>query len=75
MDDPAAIHDVDVVGKLAAEIEILLDEEDGDAGGIAQVADGAADILDDRGLDAFGGLVQDEELRPNYIRDIAEIKW
>ena len=31
MDDPAAIHDVDVIGKLAAEIEILLDEEDGDA--------------------------------------------
>ena len=30
--DPAAVEDVDPVGQLAAEVEILLDEEDGDAG-------------------------------------------
>ena len=39
MHDFAAIHDVDVIGKLAAEVEILLDEQDGHAGGVAQMAD------------------------------------
>ena len=35
---------------------------------VAQVADGAADILDDRGLDAFGRLVEHEQLRPHHQR-------
>jgi len=31
----------------------------------AQVGDGAADVLDDRGLDAFGRLVEQQEARPH----------
>ncbi len=64
MNDLAAIHDVDIVGKLAAKIEILLDEQDRHAGGIAQVADCPADILDDRRLDTLRRLVEHEDLRP-----------
>ncbi len=36
MDDLAALHDVHLVGELAAEIEILLDQQHGDAGLVAQ---------------------------------------
>lgn len=41
MNDKAAIHDVDLVGQIAAEVEILFVQQDGDAGRIAQIADGA----------------------------------
>ena len=47
VDDFAAVHDVDVIRKLAAEVEILLDQQDRHAGAVAQVADRPADILDD----------------------------
>ena len=47
-----------------AKFEILLDEQDGDLALGAQIGDGAADILDDRGLDALGRLVEHEEPRP-----------
>jgi hypothetical protein len=40
VNDFAAVHDIDVVGELATEIEILLDEQDRHTGGIAQIADG-----------------------------------
>ena len=33
-----------------------------------QVADHALDILDDRGLDAFGRLVEDQQARPRHQR-------
>ena len=32
----------------------------------AQVEDRAADVLDDRRLDAFGRLVEDQQLRPRH---------
>ena len=35
---------------------------------VAQIADGAADILDDRRLDAFGRLVEHQQLRPHDQR-------
>ena len=35
---------------------------------VAQIADGAADILDDRRLDAFGRLVEHQQLRPHHQR-------
>ena len=57
-----------MVAELAREIEILLDQHDRDLAEIAQVGDGAADILDDRGLDAFGRLVQQQEPRPHDQR-------
>ena len=34
----------------------------------AEPGDGAADVLDDRGLDALGRLVEDEQLRPRDQR-------
>src|SRR6185436_2697647 len=34
----------------------------------AQIRDGAADVLDDRGLDALGGLVQQQQFRPHHQR-------
>ena len=47
MDDEASIHDVNIVRQFAAEVEILFDQHDGDAGAVAEVADGAADVLPD----------------------------
>ncbi|EGE57968.1 hypothetical protein RHECNPAF_3500017 [Rhizobium etli CNPAF512] len=66
MHDLAAVHDIDVIGKLPAEVEILLDEQDRHAGGITQVTDRPADILDDRRLDALGRLVEYENPRPRH---------
>src|SRR5690606_40929352 len=61
MHDFAAIHDVDVVGDLAAEIEKLFDQKNGHALLVAQELQCPADILDDRGLNAFGGFIKDEQ--------------
>ena len=60
-DDRAAIHHDEAVAELAGEIEILLDQHDRHVAELAQVGDGAADILDDRGLDAFGRLVEQQQ--------------
>src|SRR6195256_2958995 len=68
IDDRAAVHDREMVAQLAREVEILLDQHDRDLAEIAQIGDGAADILDDRGLDALGGLVEQQELRPHHQR-------
>src|SRR5215469_13572663 len=56
--DRAPIHDREIVAELAGEVEILFDQHDGDVAEIAQIGDGPADILDDRGLDALGRLVE-----------------
>ena len=61
IDDGAALHDREMVGELAGEVEILLDQQDGHVAARAQIADGAADVLDDRGLDAFGRLVEQQQ--------------
>ena len=58
----SAIHDVDVVGDLAAEVQILLDQQDRHALLVAQELQRPADILDDRGLDALGRLVEHQDL-------------
>src|SRR5688572_25564742 len=51
LDDLAPLHDDETVGQLARKVKILLDEENGHVALGAQIGDGAADILDDRGLD------------------------
>ena len=48
--------------ELAGEVEILLDQHDRHLAEPAQIGDGAADVLDDRGLDAFGRLVEQQQL-------------
>ena len=60
-DDGAAVHDGEAVGELFAEVEILFDEEDAHLALGAEHADGFADLVDDVGLNAFGGLVEDED--------------
>src|SRR4051812_4632567 len=52
--DGAAVHHGEVVAELEREVEILLDQHGCDLAEIAQIRNGAADVLDDRGLDALG---------------------
>ncbi len=47
----------------ADHVEILLDENDGDVGLAIKVDDGAGDILDNRWLDAFRWLVEQDQRR------------
>src|SRR3954470_20008205 len=64
----AAIHHRKTVAELAGKVEILFDQHDGDVAEIAQVGDRAADVLDDRGLDALGRLVEQQQLWPHHQR-------
>src|SRR5580704_6098526 len=68
IDDGAAVHDSEMVAEFAGKVEILFDQHDGDLAERAEIGDGAADILDDRRLDAFGRLVEQEEPRPHHQR-------
>src|SRR5688572_3656109 len=61
--DLAALHDQVLIGERARKVVVLLDEEDRHLAGRGERADGALDLLDDRGLDALGGLVEDEKPR------------
>src|ERR1700751_3013533 len=56
VDDGAAVHDGEIVAELAREVEVLLDQHDRDLAEVAQIGDSAADVLDDRRLDALGRL-------------------
>src|SRR3954471_22837147 len=53
----AAVHHRKIVAELAGKVEILFDQHDRHVAKTAQIGDGATDVLDDRGLDAFGRLV------------------
>src|SRR5580700_6129542 len=68
IDDSAAVHDGEMVAEFAGKVEILLDQNDGDLAERTQIGDGAADILDDRRLDALGRLVEQEQPRPHHQR-------
>ena len=60
---PRSITD-EIVGQIAGEFEILLDQQDRPcAPRCASVRMTRLDILDDRGLDALGRLVEDEQAR------------
>ena len=58
----AARHDDVVVGERLGEIVILLDQQDRHLAALRELADRALDVLDDGWLDAFGRLVQDQQL-------------
>src|SRR5437016_5505679 len=62
-DDLAALHHEVLVGERARELVVLLDQQDRHLASRGEGADRALDVLDDGGLDALGGLVEDEELR------------
>src|SRR5258705_13470739 len=68
LDDLAALHHQVLVGERAREIVVLLDQQDRHVAARGERADRALDVLDDRGLDALGRLVEDQELRPHRER-------
>src|SRR5258705_8477000 len=57
-----------MIAELARKVEILLHQNHSDLSQIAQIGDGPTDVLDDRGLDALGRLVEEEEPRPHDER-------
>ena len=62
----AAVHDGEMVAEFAGKVEILLDQHNRDLAERAQVSDGAADILDDRRLNALGWLIEQLKPRPHH---------
>src|SRR3989338_1708841 len=56
------------VGEPLGEVEVLLDQEDGQPQLALDAAERLLDLQDDRGLDALGGLVQHPELWPRQER-------
>src|SRR3989344_898813 len=65
-DDLATLHHQVLVGQFSGEVVELLDQHHGHLLAVeplvGQLADGPPDVLDDAGLDALGGLVQDQDL-------------
>ena len=57
----ASVHDEEVVGEFPDEIEVLFYDEYGHVFGGDQVLEHFSDLLNDVGLNAFGGFVEDEE--------------
>src|SRR5258708_36752615 len=67
-DELAALHDQVLVGERPGEVVILFYEQDGHLAGPGERAYHALDVLDDGGLDALGGLVEDQQRRPHSER-------
>ena len=59
--DRAALHHQNAVGQEAQELEVLLHQQDGQAALRAQPQERLLDLVDDRGLDALGRLVEEQE--------------
>src|SRR5215471_15066075 len=64
--DFATLHDEKTGREAAGKVEILLDQEDRHITALGESADDALDLLDDRGLDAFSWLVEDQQ---SWARD------
>src|SRR6266852_711718 len=62
VDHLAALHHVVAVGNRAGEVEVLLDQQDGEAL-LLEAADGGANLLHDHGRQAFGRLIQKKQAR------------
>src|SRR3954466_14076422 len=62
------VHDREIVAELAGKVEILFDQDDGDVAEAAEIGDGTADVLDDRRLNAFGRLVEQQQPWPHHQR-------
>src|SRR5437667_199624 len=67
-DDGTAVHHRKVVSQLAREVEILLDEDDRDLSQVAQIGDGARNVLDDGGLNTLGWLIEQQQSRAHHQR-------
>ncbi|MPL89754.1 hypothetical protein SDC9_35796 [bioreactor metagenome] len=60
-----AVRDcVDALRQARDELEVLLDEDDGDVDLLRQRRERFRDLVDDRGLDALGRFVEQHQLRP-----------
>ena len=60
--EAASVHNVKGMSELTHEVGVLLDQQDGHAILVRQLADDLPDLGNYVGLDAFGRLVQNEEL-------------
>ena len=60
--DPALFHNHETLRGTAREIDVLLDENDGDAKLTVDADDDLLDLLDDVGLNAFRRFVEQDEL-------------
>ena len=58
----APIHDREGIGQIAGELKILFDQQDSYVASLGKQADHSFDILDDGWLDAFGRLVQHQQI-------------
>src|SRR5262249_56467037 len=58
----ALLDDQHAIRQAANEIEVLVDQHDGEPPLPLEAEQDARDLLDDRGLDAFGRLVEQDEL-------------
>ena len=68
LDDLAALHHQVLVGQFGGKVVVLLDQDDRHGLAVGQHADDPADVLDDARLDAFGRLVEDQQLRAGRQR-------
>ena len=59
--DPPALHENDAACDVEHQFEVLLDDKHREAVLVAQGRQQRADFLDDRGLDALGGLIEQKE--------------
>src|SRR5437870_6135067 len=61
--DAALLDDQHALRQRADEVEVLLDQYDGKAAALAQRPQAHGNLLDDRGLDALGRLVEQQQPR------------
>ena len=62
-DNPTLLHHGEAVRCLARKRDILLDQHDGQADLLVETNDNGFDFLDDRRLDAFVRLIEQDDLR------------
>src|SRR4051812_36606688 len=63
MHDAAALHHENAVGNVEHEAQHLLADDNAEIADTANVAEQPRDILDDRGLNAFGRLIEQQHFR------------
>ena len=59
--DPAPLQHQDPIRELGDEVEVLLHQQDRQAPGVPELRQRPGHVLDDRGLDPLGGLVEEKE--------------
>src|SRR5215510_14706405 len=57
------VEDAELAGHAAREGELLLDDQNSKAGFAVQLQNNVADLVDDVGLDTFGGFIENQQFR------------